>query len=55
MWGNDGETQWSPHLWPARDRERKKAADLVTDRGQKQSEYKILQADLECINQNNWV
>lgn len=25
------------------------------DIAQRQSEYKILQADLECINQNNWV
>ena len=25
------------------------------DIAQRQAEHKILQADLECINQNNWV
>lgn len=28
---------------------------LSVDIAQRQAEYKILQADLECINQNNWV
>lgn len=57
MWQDKGQNHNRVDATEKLDGKRRKAANLLPhpNKAQKQEKQKILQADLEYINQNNWV